>query len=361
MRYLHLLSAYAAEPWAMQPEKLAAITGLLLFQARGGKFGDDELQARISNARAREAATAPGGVAIIPVHGVISQRASMLGDISESGTSTEAIGQAFRKALADDTVRAIIFDGDSPGGGTYGIDELATEIRDARGVKPIIGQVNSLVASAAYYLLSQCDEIVCTPSGEAGSVGVYGVHEDVSEAMAKEGVKPTLIRGEKGVHKGETMGFLPLTDDARAYLQERVNRAEDAFIRAVALGRKTTQSNVIENFGKGRMFGAQELVKRGMADRVGTLRETLQRFGAEGPRYAATADSRRAFAAGTNPSLAQIEDVLREAGFPKALAVNFVSAGKGALRSDAGPDETHEPPTPDAKASLAALIAGLNF
>lgn len=360
MRYLNVLSAFAAEPWAMQAEKLAAITSFLMFKAQGGMFSPGEVQARISDVRGRENANAPGGVAVIPVYGVISQRASMLGDISEAGASTEAIGGAFRSAVRDDTVKAIILDGDTPGGGTYGVEELAAEIRSARGVKPIVAQVNSLVASAGYYLLSQADEIVATPSGEAGSIGVYGVHEDISELLAKEGVKPTLIRGEKGIHKAEGIGFMPLTDDSRSYMQERVNRAEDAFIKAVAQGRRTSESNVISTYGKGRMFGAEDLVKRGMADKVGTLHQTLERYGVSAPRFTAAADTRRAFAAGANPALSQIEDVLRDAGFPKALAANFVSAGKSALRSESGPAETPPTLSSDAQASLAQFLAKLS-
>lgn len=357
MRYLHVISAFAAEPWAMQPEKLEAVTSFLLFKARGGQYSSEEIQARVGGARESEIVTARSGVALLPMHGVISQRAGMMQEIS-GGTSTDALAAQFRAALADDGVTAIVFDVDSPGGGTYGVDELASEIRAARGAKPIVAQVNSLCASAAYYLASQADEIVMTPSGEAGSIGVYAVHQDISEMLANEGVKPTLIRGEKGVNKAEGINFEPLSDGARGYLQGRVNAAEDAFIKAVAAGRRTTQANVVENFGKGRMFSAQEAVRRGMADSVGTLQQTLQRFGAQAPRFSAPADSRRAFAAGQNPTLSQIEDVLRDAGFPKALAANFVSAGKGALRSESGPDET-QTLSPDAKASLAAFMARL--
>lgn len=360
MRYLHILSAFAAEPWAMEPTKLAAIVAFLAFKAQGGMFTPEEVQARISDNRARGTVAAPGGVAVLPMYGVISQRVGMLSEIS-GGTSTDALSASFGQAVRDDTIKAIVIDCDTPGGGTYGVDELAADIRSARGVKPIIAQVNSLCASAGYYAISGADEIVATPGGEAGSIGVYGMHEDVSKALEMDGIKPTLIRGEKGVHKAEGIGFQPLSEEAHSYLQERINRAEDAFIKAVAAGRRTTQANVVDTYGKGRMFGAADLVKRGMADRVGTLNETLQRLGVEAPRFSAAADSRRAFAAGLNPNLSQIEEVLRDAGFPKALAAGFVSLGKGALRSDSGPEPT---PTrtlsPDAKASLAALMARLS-
>ncbi|MNJ77963.1 hypothetical protein D3C77_755880 [compost metagenome] len=60
--------------------------------------------------------------------------------------------------------------------------------------------------------------------------------------------------------------------------------------------------------------------------------------------------------------MAQIEDVLRDAGFPNALAVAFVSHGKGALRSESGP-ETDPPtaiPDPEARASFNRLMARLS-
>lgn len=357
MQYLRILAAFAGQPWALQPEKLEAISSFLMFQARGGKFSPEEIQQRISDRRAAEATAAPGGVAVLQVHGVIAQRMGMMGDIS-GGTSTEALAAGFRTALAEDTVKAIIFHHDSPGGGTYGVDELAAEIRNARGVKPIIAQVDSVSASAAYYLASQADEIVVTPGGEAGSIGVYSVHEDISALLEKEGVKPTLIKADNGIYKAETNNLAPLSADARQYLQDRVNAAEDAFIKAVAAGRKVSQATVRDNYGKGRMFGAAELVKRGMADRVGTMQETLQRFGVSAPKFGAAANSRRMFAAGETPPLSQIEEVLREAGFPVSLATAFVSRGKGALhQGDPGPETRAL--SPDAKASLASFMARL--
>lgn len=358
MQYLRILAAFAGQPWAMQPEKLEAVTAFLMFKARGGVLSPDEVQARITDRQAAETAKAPGGLAVLPVHGVISQRMGMMQDIS-GGTSTDALSQSFDGALSDDTIKAIIFAHDSPGGGTYGIDELATKVRNARGVKPIIAQIDSLCASAAYYLASQCDEIVVTPGGEAGSIGVYSVHEDISKLLEKEGIKPTLIRGKSGPNKAETANINPLSAEAHDYLQQRVNLAEDNFIKAVAAGRNVTPAQVRDNFGKGRMFGAQELVKRGMADRVGTMQETLQRFGAAPPRIGAAANSRRMFAAGNTPPLSQIEEVLREAGFPNALATAFVSRGKGALLSESGPDETRTL-SPDAKASLDQFLARIS-
>jgi signal peptide peptidase SppA len=358
MQYLRILAAFAGQPWAMQPEKLQVISSFLMFKAKGGSLSSEEVQARIGDGREQTSTAPQGGIAILPVHGVISQRMSMMQDVSGGGgTSTEALSQQFRAALADDSIKAIVFSHDSPGGGTYGVDELATEIRDARGIKPIIAQVDSLCASASYYLASQADEIVVTPGGEAGSIGVYSVHEDISKLLEKEGVNPTLIRGRNGIYKAETANLSPLSEEAHGYLQQRVDVAEDAFIKAVAAGRKVPVATVREDFGKGRMFGAKELVKRGMADRVGTMQDTLQRLGVSPPKTGASANSRRMFASGETPPLSQIEEVLREAGFPNALATAFVSRGKGVLQSESGPETRTL--SPDAKASLDQFLARL--
>ena len=47
-----ILAAFAGQPWAMQPEKLEAVSAFLMFKARGGTLTADEVQARISDRRA---------------------------------------------------------------------------------------------------------------------------------------------------------------------------------------------------------------------------------------------------------------------------------------------------------------------
>jgi len=49
----------------------------------------------------------------------------------------------------------------------------------------------------------------------------------------------------------------------------------------VADGRGVTVAKVEKDYGQGRVFFAEELVEKGMADRIGTLAQTLARFGAD--------------------------------------------------------------------------------
>ena len=279
MKYQHILSAFAAEPWAMDRGKLAVITDFLAFKAAGGEVAADEMAARISKKQSGEIARREGAVAIIPVYGVLAAKMDLMTEIS-GGMSYVGLQKELEAAYADTDVKAIVLDIDSPGGAVPGAQELGEAIRSLRGgEKPIIAQVNHLAASAAYWIASQADEIVVSPSGRAGSIGVYTVHEDISAALEKAGVKRTYIAA--GDHKVEGNETEPLSEDALAFVEERVKRSYDRFVAAVADGRGVSVATVEKDFGQGRVFFAEELVEKRMADSIGTLDETLARFGAD--------------------------------------------------------------------------------
>lgn len=277
IHYPHIIMACAGELWAMQREKLEEIAGFLMLKARGGDVSADDL-ARITKTQERAVAKSDGDVAILPVYGTISQRMNLMSEFS-GGTSTQMLAAQFRAALAAPNVKAIVFDHNSPGGTVAGTGELAAEILDSRGVKPIIAQVNSLSASGSYWLASMADEIVVTPGGEAGSVGVYRIHEDITKMLDNAGIQPSIIRSEGSPYKVADSGLEPLSTDARDHIQQRVNQTYDRMVRSIADGRGTTLTAVRDRFGQGRMFGAEELVDRGMADRIDTLEGTIERFG----------------------------------------------------------------------------------
>jgi signal peptide peptidase SppA len=290
MKYAHILLAVAAEFWAIDEAKLDQIVAFLALQADGEKLSAEEVQARITKQSERDVARRDGSVAVLPLRGVIANRMNMMSDIS-GGTSSEGFGRMFDAAVADGGVKAIILDVDSPGGVVSGTDELSSKIFAARGTKPIIAHVNPTAASAAYWIATSADEMVLNPSAEVGSIGVMGIHDDVSAALEKLGVKKTLIKA--GKYKGEGAPFQPLSEEAIAHRQSQVDAYYDKFVRAVARNRNVSLASVKDGFGQGRMVMAEQAVAQGMADKIATLEETLARFGvaAEPAR-----NQRRAFA-----------------------------------------------------------------
>lgn len=281
-RYPHWIRAVFNEPWAVQESTLVMIAELTQLRAAGFRLTDDAISARLEAAAAanpRPPARRGGAVAVIPIQGVLMQRASMLEAMS-GATSTTAIAAAFREAMNDDAVKAVMLEIDSPGGGVFGIEELAAEIFKARGTKPIVAMVNSLAASAAYWLATQADRIVVTPSGQVGSIGVVAVHMDMSGALAAEGVKPTVITTSQ--FKAEGNPYEPLPEDALAEIRGRMQAYHDMFVNAVARGRGVPAATVNSDFGQGRVVLAKDAVKRGMADRVGTFEQAIAELAGAG-------------------------------------------------------------------------------
>lgn len=292
MKYAHIMMALIGESWAIEAAKLQVILDFMVDQSAGVKYGAEEIEARITKTREQEVARQDGAVALLPLRGVIANRVGMLEDIS-GGTSSEGFGRQFQAAMRDDKIKAIVMDVDSPGGPVFGATELSSMIFNARGVKPIIAHVNARAASKAYWISSAADEIVVTPSGEVGSIGVLGIHEDVSGAMEKMGVRKTIISAGRLKADGNPYG--PLEDETRARIQAKVDAEYDRFVRDVARNRNVGLSTVRDGFGQGDMVSSEQAVSEGMADRIGTLEETLQRFGAS--QFPSPSSPRKAFAA----------------------------------------------------------------
>lgn len=314
----HIRQAIQSMPWAILPERatdimavierriagerlpgeqIAAIKGprempngiLLRFDGTSIGAQDSHDDAAEGAPRSRDAAatllvasagsgSAPGTmVGVINIHGVIAQHARQVDNVSgPGGTSCERVSLALRQALADPNIGSILFNIDSPGGNVFGVQALADEILAARGRKRMVAQANSLMASAAYWIGCCADEIVVTPGGQVGSIGVVALHEDISEAAAKAGVKFTFIHA--GKYKVEGNSFEPLGEEARSAIQADVDAYYRDFVRGVAKARGVSVRDVLDGFGQARTVKDADAVKERMADRVATMDDTLNRM-----------------------------------------------------------------------------------
>jgi signal peptide peptidase SppA len=275
-----LLAEFLATPWALMPERLNALTAVLGRWSRSQPAGDDVLAQVMADREARQAkrqmaqSAGGAGIAVLPLYGIVTQRANMVDDVSGPGmTSTQVFGAALRQALLDDSVGQILIDIDSPGGSVYGVAELADQIQSARASKPVVAIANSLAASAAYWIGCAAGEFYVTPGGEVGSIGVWQAHFDYSQAIASEGVKPTLISA--GKYKVEGNPYEPLNDEARGFMQSRVDDYYGAFTKAVAKGRGLPVASVRDGLGQGRVLGADAAVEQKMVDGISTFDDVV--------------------------------------------------------------------------------------
>ncbi|WP_297476496.1 S49 family peptidase [Ferrovum sp.] len=275
-----LLAQIMSTPWALMPETLNAMAGIL----RRWRVGDpipaatlQHIEADQGVRTARKAANTQAGsgqIAVLPLYGIITQRGNMVDALSGPGScSTQQFAASLTDALNDPAVEQILIDIDSPGGSVYGVEELAAQILAARGQKPVVAVANSLAASAAYWIGSAASEFYCTPGGEVGSIGVWQAHEDLSDALKYEGIDVTLISA--GKFKVEGNPYEPLTAEATAFLQSRVDDYFNAFVAAVAQARAVNADEVINGMGQGRVLGASAALSLNMIDGILTFDQVV--------------------------------------------------------------------------------------
>lgn len=277
--YPHVSAAVFGRPWAIEAAKFAEVTAFVRFAMGGGKFSAEEIVARVGQPSPARVSRSTGAIGVIPLYGVIAQRTNLMSEFS-GGTSVQQFTGALRQALADDTIKAIVIDCDSPGGSTDGIAECAAELAAARGGKPIVAVANTLMCSAAYWICSQVDEVIASPSSQVGSIGVITAHVDESGALEQAGIKVTYLTA--GKYKAEGNSAEPLSTEAMADISSRMGYFYGLFTKAVANGRGVSQAQVIDGYGEGRVLTPDTALKAGMVDRIATLDETIARLGPSG-------------------------------------------------------------------------------
>lgn len=289
MKLLDILTA----PWAIEPGKLAEIQAIYATHLRGDKIDLAGVEARLGRPLANEAKRFEviDGVAVIAVEGVVAKRANMFMEIS-GGTSMQLIERDLKDALADASVHSIILTIDSPGGTVDGTQTLASAVRQAQAIKPVVALASGTMASAAYWIGSAAQAVYITDgTTNVGSIGVVAKHMDVSAAEKAAGVKTTEIYA--GKFKRIASQYETLSQEGRQSIQDAVDYTYGLFVDAVATQRGVSTETVLQNMADGRVFIGQQAIDAGLVDGVSTLGELVQQLN-ESRRPGGTPFARRA-------------------------------------------------------------------
>ena len=214
-----------------------------------------------------------GPLAIIAIRGALQQRSSWC------GIGYDAIAATFAAACQTDAA-TIVLDIDSCGGVVAGMLAAAREMRaaaDASG-KYVVAYAHENACSAAYALATVADSIALPDTGTIGSVGVIGCVDDYTEAMAKEGVRVTVLTS--GARKSDGNPMVETTPEAIASLQATIDTLASAFFALVS-ERRPLSADAVKALEAGVFLG-QAAVDSGLADEVVPYIELLARLSAEG-------------------------------------------------------------------------------
>lgn len=205
-----------------------------------------------------------GDIAVIKVDGPLSYR-SCLESIWWEEDTYDSIERAFKKCLADDKVKGIVFDINSPGGEANGCADLSDKIFNARGSKPygIVARTGGMMCSAAYWLGSSCEKVYTASNGTLGSIGVLCAFTKIKESILETTVITSDLSPDKSPDPNDPEGL--------ALIKKELNDLAEVFIQNVARNRGTTAEDVKMNFGKGGVFIGENAVAAKLADGVMSL------------------------------------------------------------------------------------------
>lgn len=212
-----------------------------------------------------------GDTAVISINGPIIPYADMFSEMSGC-SSIETIKKQFAAALADPSIKRIIFDIDSPGGNVTEVYSLALLIFQARGSKNIEAYIGGSGCSAAYWIASATSKIYIDKTSEAGSIGVVYSFTDTTVKDEREGVKRRNITNIDSPKKR----IDPASEEFEKELTILATDIAEVFFEDVAKNRNVSVEAAKKNFGEGGVFVGRKAVKAGLCDCLSTFEEMLK-------------------------------------------------------------------------------------
>ena len=213
-----------------------------------------------------------GSTAIIPVHGTMLK----YGTYCSYGTMEYA--DLIREAADSSNISSVLCDIDSGGGAVDAIAPLVDAILYARSKGKAVVAHCDLCASAAYYAASYCNEIIAsnTISAEFGSIGVMMSFPDYAKYYESAGIKMYTIYSNLSDYKNAPFEAAKKGDYASIRDEELDPLARD-FQANVRKNRGNCLMLETEGLLRGRMFYAEDALKVGLIDSIGTQDYAVKR------------------------------------------------------------------------------------
>ena len=258
----NIMKALSNQPWMMIPDRLETMA-----QIARREYDVEALASRVGrpleNTRSVELR---GSIAIIPVTGGIYRYANLFTEIC-GDTSTEMLARDITAAVDNPAISHIVLNVDSPGGQAAGVAELAELIKQAGSIKPVVGYVDDLAASAGYWIVSACDHIAASKTSMVGSIGAvyaFSLYDDGSEKI--EIVSSVSPKKRPDIK----------TEAGRNQIQTWADRLGEIFVEDVASNRGVTVEQVLNNFGQGDLLIGHDALEAGMVDEITTFENLIQ-------------------------------------------------------------------------------------
>lgn len=187
---------------------------------------------------------------------------------------SHTVCEAFREAVKDDSIEAIVFRIDSPGGSYAASDAIRREVVRAREAgKPVIVSMSGVAASGGYFVAVPADRILAHPGTITGSIGVLGGKVITRELWSKLGIHWDAVSTHENADFGSSTS--DYTERQWTRLQDRLDEIYRDFLTRVSEGRGMGEAEV-KKAARGRVWTGEDALALGLVDELGGLPQAVR-------------------------------------------------------------------------------------
>ncbi len=191
----------------------------------------------------------------------------------DSVIDAASVIKAFKVAIKDEDIRAILFRVNSPGGSPVASETMRRGLLMAKEAsKPVFVSMGRVAASGGYWIAMDAHHIVADPATITGSIGVVAGKIVLGGLYNKLGIKwDSLTTSENAQMSSTRQAFSP---QARARMTAMIDETYKIFTDNVAAARKIPKEKMAD-IAKGRVFTGEQALKVGLVDELGGMETTV--------------------------------------------------------------------------------------
>ena len=193
---------------------------------------------------------------------------------ADEGINPEKVINDLRKIREDESIKALVFRVNSPGGSAYGSEQIWREIVLMREKKPVIVSMGDYAASGGYYISCAADYIVANPTTLTGSIGIFGMFPNFDGLLNdKLGLHFDIVKTNQFADLGSRNR--PFNEGEKEILQNYINNGYELFVKRCADGRGMS-TEAIKKIAEGRVWTGAAAKELGLVDELGGLDKALE-------------------------------------------------------------------------------------
>ena len=206
-------------------------------------------------------------IAIVNVEGTI-----VTGEVSYNVAGSDTIVKNIRKAIKDDSVKALVLRVNSPGGDVWASELITNALNEFKSSgRPIISSMGDIAASGGVWVTTLSDEIWAKPETLTGSIGVYGIVPTLDGIYDWAGIQ---VDGISSTKAGEWDERFAMPDYVTNAIQASIDNTYDKFVNKVAENRNMPFKEVLSIAG-GRIWSGEKALQLGLVDKIGDLDDAI--------------------------------------------------------------------------------------